>query len=112
MYIAMVLIICFVQFHFARNSAAHVYHTIVHLILSCYLVHDYGYSRRFYDDDKYKIPRMASEYGLQSLPSYETLASVYDPEDLFYDSPLNKHRQHHPNGSRVYSIGQTMFKRH
>ena len=61
-------------------------------------VHDYQYTRAFYNDAGYRVPRMASEYGLQSYPSYETLVPVYDPEDLFYESDLNDHRQHHIRG--------------
>uniref|UniRef100_K1RNF2 Beta-mannosidase n=1 Tax=Magallana gigas TaxID=29159 RepID=K1RNF2_MAGGI len=42
---------------------------------------------------------MASEYGLQSLPSYETLAEVYAEEDMDLCSDMSEHRQHHPLGN-------------
>ncbi len=41
-----------------------------------------------------------SEFGVQSLPSYSTLAQVYSfPEDAIYFGQLNTHRQHHENGN-------------
>ena len=61
-------------------------------------VHDYNYGRAFYQDHVYRTPRMSSEYGLQSYPSSETLSMVYEKEDMFYESTLNNHRQHHGNG--------------
>jgi beta-mannosidase len=42
-----------------------------------------------------------SEYGVQSWPSYSTLADVYSmPDDAIYSGELNMHRQHHENGNQ------------
>ncbi|KAL4228975.1 hypothetical protein ACF0H5_012015 [Mactra antiquata] len=63
--------------------------------------HLYVYGKRFYTDFIYKTPRFASEYGYQSYPSSELLNSFYNTdEDMFYESPLNDHRQHHFNGNK------------
>ena len=41
-----------------------------------------------------------SEYGVQSMPSYATLADAYKmPEDADFYGDLNLHRQHHENGN-------------
>ncbi|XP_065941841.1 beta-mannosidase isoform X3 [Magallana gigas] len=62
-------------------------------------IHDYRYMDPFFDPSVYRVPRMASEYGLQSLPSYETLADVYAEEDMDLCSDMSEHRQHHPLGN-------------
>ncbi|KAJ8307151.1 hypothetical protein KUTeg_015235 [Tegillarca granosa] len=62
-------------------------------------IHDYRYLDPFFDNSVYRIPRMASEYGLQSYPSYKSLEEVYAPEDLDYWSDMNDYRQHHPMGN-------------
>ena len=67
----------------------------VHLFVS---VHDYRYLDPFFEDSVYRIPRLASEYGLQSYPSHETLEKVYLDSDMDFWSDLNEHRQHHPGG--------------
>lgn len=46
----------------------------------------------------YPQPRFASEYGLQSLPRFQTLSNVTSTEDWSYFSPLMLHRQHHASG--------------
>ncbi|WAR04162.1 MANBA-like protein [Mya arenaria] len=69
-------------------------------------IHDYQYSRPFFKDSTYQIPRMASEYGLQSFPSMESLRPVYEEQDLYYDSELNTYRQHH------YGVGMRTETEH
>lgn len=62
-------------------------------------IHDYRYLAPFFDPSQYRIPRMASEYGLQSWPSLETLEPVYEDSDMDYWSDLNDYRNHHPFGN-------------
>ncbi|XP_045208111.2 beta-mannosidase-like isoform X1 [Mercenaria mercenaria] len=62
-------------------------------------IHEYNYLVPFYDPSQFRIPRMSSEYGLQSFPSYETLEAVYDIHDMDYWSDLNDYRNHHPFGN-------------
>ncbi|XP_048729184.2 beta-mannosidase-like isoform X1 [Ostrea edulis] len=62
-------------------------------------IHDYRYLDPFFDESVYRVPRLASEYGLQSLPSYETLAKVYAEEDLDFWSDMSEHRQRQPFGN-------------
>ncbi len=59
----------------------------------------------FYDDkmnpwvwSNFPTPRFASEYGLQSWTSFESLQSVTEPKDWDQASDFSNHRQHHPNG--------------
>ncbi|XP_053372785.1 beta-mannosidase-like [Mercenaria mercenaria] len=72
-------------------------------------IHDYQYTQPFFDDMTYKVPRMASEYGLQSFPSLESLDEVYDKRDLFYESDLNDYRQHHAGGNLQMQHLITMY---
>ena len=44
---------------------------------------------------------MGSEYGLQSLPSYETLEAVYEESDMDFWGDLSEWRQHHPFGKAL-----------
>ena len=54
-----------------------------------------------WEPSSFPLPRLMSEYGVQSLPSYSTLAEVYKfPEDANMFSDLNNHRQHHGNGNQ------------
>ena len=54
-----------------------------------------------WEPSSFPLPRLMSEYGVQSLPSYSTLAEVYKfPEDAGMFSDLNNHRQHHGNGNQ------------
>lgn len=62
-------------------------------------IHDYRYLAPFFDPGQYRIPRMASEYGLQSWPSLENLEPVYNESDMDYWSDLNDYRNHHPFGN-------------
>jgi len=54
-----------------------------------------------WDPSSFPLPRLMSEYGVQSLPSYSTLNEVYKfPDDAGMFSDLNNHRQHHGNGNQ------------
>ena len=65
---------------------------------SLFSVHEYNYLAPFYDPHPFRVPRMSSEYGLQSFPSMETLTPVYNESDMDYWSDLNDYRNHHPFG--------------
>ncbi|KAL5010698.1 hypothetical protein ScPMuIL_013003 [Solemya velum] len=62
-------------------------------------IHDYRYLDPYFDYKVYRIPRFASEYGLQSWCSYETLEPVFAESDMDYWSDLCDYRQHHPFGN-------------
>lgn len=62
-------------------------------------IHSYNYLIPFFDPGQYRIPRMSSEYGLQSYPSFETLEPVYSEQDMDYWFDLNDYRNHHPFGN-------------
>ncbi|KAH3701562.1 hypothetical protein DPMN_076550 [Dreissena polymorpha] len=62
-------------------------------------IHEYKYLTPFYDPSVLRIPRMCSEYGLQSYPSLEGLEPVYNDTDVDYWSDLNDYRNHHPFGN-------------
>lgn len=63
-------------------------------------VHFYDYNSDSFSPNTYPIPRFASEYGLQSLPSEDSfLMDTHDPKDLIIDSDFMKYRQHHPSGN-------------
>ncbi|GFR86652.1 beta-mannosidase [Elysia marginata] len=49
--------------------------------------------------DVFRIPRMASEYGIQSWCNNESLASVFAPQDFDVTSSMVNHRQHHGMGN-------------
>lgn len=54
-----------------------------------------------WDSNAYPVPRFLSEFGVQSLPSFSTLAEAYlMPEDAHFFGELNIHRQHHPDGNQ------------
>ena len=54
-----------------------------------------------WEPSSFPLPRLMSEFGVQSLPSHSTLAEVYKfPEDAGMFSDLNVHRQHHENGNQ------------
>ncbi|XP_076092568.1 beta-mannosidase-like isoform X1 [Mytilus galloprovincialis] len=61
-------------------------------------IHEYKYMDPFFMPSSYRIPRFSSEYGLQSLPSYESLNAVLKDSDMYYWSDMLEHRQHHPFG--------------
>ncbi|XP_074652140.1 beta-mannosidase-like [Tubulanus polymorphus] len=62
--------------------------------------HFYVYRGQLWDWKAYPRARFVSEYGFQSLPSFETLKKVSAREDWYYDSKFLQHRQHHANGNK------------
>uniref|UniRef100_A0A0B6ZRQ6 Beta-mannosidase Ig-fold domain-containing protein n=1 Tax=Arion vulgaris TaxID=1028688 RepID=A0A0B6ZRQ6_9EUPU len=62
-------------------------------------IHYYDYSVDQWNASSFKIPRMASEYGVQSWCNNESLANVFAPEDFQMGSSMVNHRQHHPGGN-------------
>lgn len=78
-----------------------VYIEINHLLIDpCFLVHYYNYIFDSWDINIYPVPRFASEYGYQALPSYSSMQSVTNSSnDLFINSKFMNHRQHHPMGN-------------
>jgi len=62
--------------------------------------HFYNYYIDGWKNDVYPYSRFTSEFGFQSLPSYSTLASVYDVNtDMSLFSNMTNHRQHHSQGN-------------
>ncbi|XP_071481177.1 beta-mannosidase-like [Diadema antillarum] len=61
-------------------------------------VHYYNYNADCWNVSSYPKPRFASEYGVQSWPSFETLSHVSIATDWSYDSAFSAHRQHHALG--------------
>ncbi|XP_048589787.1 beta-mannosidase isoform X2 [Nematostella vectensis] len=62
-------------------------------------VHFYNYTMDCLNVSGYPKPRFASEYGVQSYASFETLAPISIEEDWHYNSSFMDHRQHHANGN-------------
>lgn len=48
-----------------------------------------------------KIPRFSSEYGFQSFPDWQTIASFTTPEDRTLESPVMTAHQKHPKGNQI-----------
>ncbi len=48
---------------------------------------------------RHRIPRFVSEFGLQSLPSKETLLAFGPPDELGFQRPAIRHRQRSPGGN-------------
>lgn len=61
-------------------------------------VHFYDYTVDQWNASSFKIPRMASEYGVQAWCNNESLANVFAPEDFSRTSAMVNHRQHHRAG--------------
>ncbi|KAK9509492.1 hypothetical protein O3M35_006799 [Rhynocoris fuscipes] len=59
-------------------------------------VHYYNYVGNLWDWRVFPIPRFASEYGVQSLPSYYTLLNAINVSNAYWDSPVMQWRQHSP----------------
>ncbi|KAM4052385.1 beta-mannosidase isoform 2-T2 [Anomaloglossus baeobatrachus] len=68
-------------------------------------VHYYNYMTDCWNWTTYPKPRLASEYGFQSWPSFSTIYKVSSPEDWSYSSNFSNHRQHHDSGNE-----QMMFQ--
>ncbi|KAJ8985911.1 hypothetical protein NQ317_010668 [Molorchus minor] len=63
-------------------------------------VHYYNYILDSCDSNIYPIPRFASEYGYQALPSVESLlTATNNVSDLDLNGEFMDHRQHHPSGN-------------
>ena len=62
-------------------------------------MHFYDYKMNGWLPESYPIPRLMSEYGVQSMPSFAALQEVYImPRDADFHGKLNDHREHHENG--------------
>uniref|UniRef100_A0A1B6DET4 beta-mannosidase n=1 Tax=Clastoptera arizonana TaxID=38151 RepID=A0A1B6DET4_9HEMI len=68
-------------------------------------VHYYNYLNNLWNPQIYPITRFASEYGVQSVPSLETLSSVALISDLYLDSDFMKARQHLASGYFLMTEG-------
>jgi len=74
-------------------------------VLCCISVHDYNYTRDSWNVSVYAVPRFASEFGLLSWCSLETLATVSLPAvDWNLHSSFVSHRQHHPHGLLFFTL--------
>jgi len=64
-------------------------------------VHFYDYKMNSWNPNNFPLPRVMSEFGVQSLPSPSTLSKsfIYE-EDMDLESKLTEHRQHHGNGNQ------------
>ncbi|CAH2301236.1 beta-mannosidase isoform X1 [Pelobates cultripes] len=62
-------------------------------------IHYYSYLDDCWNWKTYPRPRLASEYGFQSWPSFSTIYKVSVPEDWSYTSNFAYHRQHHSSGN-------------
>ncbi|PVD35823.1 hypothetical protein C0Q70_02792 [Pomacea canaliculata] len=61
-------------------------------------VHFYDYNMDQWKPDGFPIPRMTTEFGLQSWCNFDTLLDVFEEEDLSYYSDQAVHREHHQGG--------------
>eukprot|EP00057_Strongylocentrotus_purpuratus_P006506 XP_011660980.1 PREDICTED: beta-mannosidase isoform X2 [Strongylocentrotus purpuratus] len=61
-------------------------------------VHYYNYNADCWNISSFPKPRFASEYGVQSWPSFQTLSPVSIATDWSYTSTFSDHRQHHTFG--------------
>ncbi|XP_071974794.1 beta-mannosidase isoform X3 [Engystomops pustulosus] len=68
-------------------------------------IHYYNYMTDCWNWTSYPKPRLASEYGFQSWPSFSTIRKVSAPEHWSYSSNFSGHRQHHDSGNE-----QMMFQ--
>lgn len=53
--------------------------------------------------DGFPIPRMTTEFGLQSWCNFDTLLEVFEEEDMSYYSDQAVHREHHQGGESPLS---------
>ena len=87
------------------KSCTSVLHTCFQNLVHQFHTHSTKLSVHFYDyvmdqwkPDKFRIPRFASEYGIQAWCNYETLLGVFEDSDMAYCSHQADHRQHHLGG--------------
>ncbi|KAL8604278.1 hypothetical protein ACOMHN_023648 [Nucella lapillus] len=64
----------------------------------CRPVHFYDYLMDQWASLGFRVPRFASEYGVEAWCSYPSLQSVLLPADLAEGSAMARHRQHHAGG--------------
>lgn len=64
-----------------------------------FLVHYYNYIFDGWTDYAYPDTRFASEYGFQSMPSFQSISKVSLPGDRNLQSNFTKKRQHLPLGN-------------
>jgi hypothetical protein len=69
-------------------------------------VHFYDYTIDQWVADKFRIPRFASEYGIEAWCNLDTVRSVFLPSDLAYCSAQADHRQHHLGGQDKRNVVQ------
>ncbi|XP_065559603.1 beta-mannosidase-like [Artemia franciscana] len=62
-------------------------------------IHYYNYFMDAWDPKNFPIPRMATEYGFQAMPSFRSIKRVTTSDDWSYNSTWNDHVQHHPGGN-------------
>jgi len=62
-------------------------------------VHYYNYKDDCWNSSIFPKPRFASEYGYQSYPSYITLSSIANENELKWNSTLMYYKQHHAKGN-------------
>ncbi|XP_025081545.1 beta-mannosidase-like isoform X2 [Pomacea canaliculata] len=62
-------------------------------------IHFYDYLMNQWKPDNFRIPRMATEYGIQAWCNVRTLQDVFEEADMSYCSAQADHRQHHRGGS-------------
>lgn len=63
-------------------------------------VHFYNYILNPFNTNFYPTPRFSSEYGYQSLPSFQSWLNVTNnTDDVSINSIFMNHRQHHPLGN-------------
>lgn len=68
-------------------------------------VHFYDYTCDSWEWTCYPRPRLASEYGFQSWPSFSTLSQVSMEQDWDFNSEFMSHRQHHIFGNLEILVG-------
>ena len=62
-------------------------------------VHFYDYTIDQWKPADFRIPRFASEYGIEAWCNYETLKTALNDSDMTYCGPMTDHRQHHFGGN-------------
>ncbi|KAK7495642.1 hypothetical protein BaRGS_00013089, partial [Batillaria attramentaria] len=61
-------------------------------------IHFYDYMMDQWVPDNFRIPRFASEYGIQAWCNYDTLLDVFEDADFSSCSTQADHREHHRGG--------------
>uniref|UniRef100_A0A914PVZ6 Beta-mannosidase n=1 Tax=Panagrolaimus davidi TaxID=227884 RepID=A0A914PVZ6_9BILA len=75
-------------------------------------IHFYNEYINLWKDGSYEIPRCATEFGVQSIPSRDTLLSYIKESDYYYSSKSFLDRQHHTGGvTTLLSMTFSHFER-